>query len=129
MPRRPPGGGKPGYANRLTVAHRRLLLEEPPPEQHQPRGWVKPEGLTSSALAKIDPDIALGMEFLAGLDARLRVIDIELRLGRQQLSMIDRRLEVAVTHNANQIKDAIEAFGARLAALEAAMRALLDRKG
>jgi hypothetical protein len=62
-------------AKRLTRAQRRLLSQEPVPEQPAAAAWIKPAALTKSvAAAVLDADVAAGLEFLAGLGARLQAL-------------------------------------------------------
>jgi hypothetical protein len=104
-------------AQRLTALHRRLLHEEPPDLEETPPGWTVSPGLTSSAL---DLDVAAGLDFLAHLDQRLRVIDLHLRLGRRQL--------IRLEHRQNQVNRALQhrldQFEQRIAALETVVRGL-----
>jgi hypothetical protein len=107
MVERGDGAGK--YTKRVAYAHRRLLTEEPEPLQTPPPDWRNPP-------ASPDRDITAGLEFLTGLDYRLRTIELDLRLTRQQLTLFHRKLAQRDT----TFKEMFDQFSQRLAALEAA---------
>jgi hypothetical protein len=108
MPQR--GDGAKKYTKRVAYAHRRLLTEEPEPLQTQPPDWRNPP-------ASPDRDTIAGFEFLAGLDYRLRTIEVDVRLARQQLTLFDRNID----RRDKALEEMFKEFSQRLAALEAAM--------
>jgi hypothetical protein len=104
------GDGAKKYTKRVAYAHRRLLTEDPPPLQTPPPDWRHPPPV-------LDRDVTAGLEFLAGLDYRIRTLELDVRLARQQLTLFDRNLD----QRDKTLKEMLDQFSRRLAALEAAM--------